>query len=216
MKWRVAIGAGVLAVVLAVVGCVVALAGGSTGHPAPRPITNPARHWLQRHAFLTRGQPAALDLTDVARTLLGLEPDFRKAHHAHLGRANFNDELVTQACTYVFGHTPRINRALKLHRFRFDIHASGPTVSPREPGGADHEGYALQCGYSHGPLGGRLVQLDMSSGGVTLHNLTTYVQARGDGVTFALAFAPRPRSLAARPRVHRYLAQRLARVAYPG
>ena len=69
MKWRVAIGAAVLAVIVGVVGTVVALAGGSTGQP-PTLITQPARYWLGQHAFFVPGQPDRVDIADVARTML--------------------------------------------------------------------------------------------------------------------------------------------------
>ena len=215
MRWRIAIGSAVLAVVVAVVGCVVALAGGSSGQPT-RTVTDPTRYWLRQHAFLPPGAHPRIDLSEVARTLLGLESDFRDAHHVHTYNAIFRDELVTHACTYIFGHSVRVDRALQVHRFRFHVQASGPTLSSRLPGGTDHGGYALQCGYSRGPLGTRLLALSVSSGGLRLHNLTTYAQARQHGVTAGFAFTARPHGLATQPRVRHYLSGRVGRVAYRG
>jgi hypothetical protein len=215
MKWRVAIGAAVLAVVVVVVGTVVALAGGSTGQ-SPTLITQPARYWLGQHAFFVPGQPDRVDIADVARTMLKLEPDFRDAHHVDSSNAPFRDELVTEACAYIFGSSARVDHALNLHGFRFDLQASGPNVSPRLPGGTDHDGFALQCGYSNGSRGPRLLELGVSSGGLTLYNLTTYAHARAQGVTGGFAFTARPRGLAATSLVHDYLLGRLARAAYLG
>jgi hypothetical protein len=213
MKWRLTIGAAVVAVVVAVVGCVVSLAGGSTGHPAQRPSAHPARDWLRQHGYLEPGDQFRVYVSDVAETLLGLELD-HGAHDDHAANAAFRDEALTQACTYIFGHSGRVDRALDVHRFRFDLQASGPNLSPQLPGGTDHNGYALQCGFSRGRLGEHLLELGVSSGGLTLRNLTTYAQARRRGVTGGLSFNARPRGLAGRPRVRSYLARRLSRAAY--
>lgn len=214
MKWRWTIVAAVVAVVVAVVGCVVALAGGSTGHPLPPPITDPAQSWLQQHAYLVPGDDSRVDVSDVAQTLLGLEPNYRTVHHVDVDGATFRDDLLEQACIYIFGHTGRVDHALNVRRYRFDPQASGPNVSPLHPGGTDHDGYALQCGYSHGPLGGHLLELGVSSGGLTLHNLRTYAQVRGHGATGGLSFGRRPHGLFGRAQVRAYLRHRLARAAY--
>jgi hypothetical protein len=215
MKWRLTIAAAVVAVVAAVVGSVVALAGGSTGQPsAHHRILHPARHWLREHAYVLPGHRSRVDVSVVALTLLRLEPNYREVHHVHTYNAIFRDEVLTQACSYIFGHAGGVNHDLHVHRFRFDLQASGPSVSPLKPGGTDHDGYALQCGYSHGPLGAHLLELCVSSGGLTLHNLTTYAKTRRRSVTGGLAFGTRPHGLLGRPRVRAYLRDRLARAAY--
>ena len=211
MKWRLTIAGAVLAVVAVVGGSVVALAGGSTGHPQ-RPITHPTRHWLRQHAYLVPGS-RQVDISEVAKTLLHLEPDYRTVHDVHTYNAIFRDELVTQACRYIFGPSGRINHHLHVRGFRFDLPASGPNVSPAQPGGADHNGYALQCGYSRGLRGAQLLELGVSSGGLTLPNLTTYAQARREGATGGLFFVKRPRALAGKPQLRGYLHDRLVRVA---
>jgi hypothetical protein len=201
----------IVAVVLTiagVVGGVVALAGGSAGQPT---VIRPARDWLRVHRFLPAGQHPRLDIADVARTLLEVEPNYRVFHRVHTDKPTFRDALVTAACTYVFGHAGRIDHALHVHGFRFHDQASGPNVSALTPGGADHDGYALQCGYGSA-LGTRLLELDASTGGLSLVNLARYAQARAHDVTAGLAFTTRPYGLQTKPRVHRYLVHRLARV----
>jgi hypothetical protein len=204
----------VVAVIVAVVGCLVALAGGSTGQPAPPPVKDPARYWLSQHSYLVPGNRGQVDLAGVAQTLLGLAPNFRAEHDVQTDNGTFRDDVLTQACTYIFGHSARVDHELGLHRYRFDLQASGPNVSPRLPGGTDHDGYALQCGFSRGQLGQHLLELEVSSGGLTLHNLTTYAQARRRSVTGGLSINARPHGLAGKSDVRRYLLLRLDRAAY--
>lgn len=195
--------------VAGVVGGVVALAGGSTGRADE---SRPARDWLRVHRFLPAGPHPRLDLADVVRTLSEVEPHYRQIHRAHTDKPTFRDAVVTAACTYVFGPAGRIDRALHVRRFTFHDQASGPNVSPLEPGGTDHDGYALQCGYGSA-RGTRLLELDASTGGLRLVNLARYAQARGSGITAGLSFTSKPYGLASRPRAHAYLVRRLARVA---
>ena len=206
------LGFAIVAVLLTaagVVGGVVALAGGSTGRPA---VSRPARNWLRVHRFLPPGPHPRLELSDVARTLSEVEPHYRQIHRAHTDKPTFRDALVTAACTYVFGSAGRIDRALHVRGFVFHDQASGPNVSPLAPGGTDHDGYALQCGYGSA-RGSRLLELDASTGGLRLVNLARYAQARGYSVTAGLSFTTKPYGLAGRPRAHAYLVRRLARVA---
>lgn len=209
----------VCVVVTAVAAGMLSLAGTTTAPAASSPIAG--RFWLRDHSFfdahrhhLARPDDRRpLNVYDLARTLLG-EGDVRRMHQVEGDVPHFREALLLYACTYIFGPTSRLQHVLHVRHYRFHGLTSGPNSSPRAPGGTDHAGYALQCSFSTDARGSRLLDLQVSSGGLALRNLTTYAHERRNGVTAELTYSVRPGRLVSRARVRAYLHRRLSRVEY--
>lgn len=187
------------------------LAGCSSTPPAP---PQSAVAWLHSHDYLTRSRPdrGALNVWDVATSLLGRERGLRLRHDVTGDPIAFRDALLQRTCDYVFGDAAAIRRALHVRHYSLRLLTSGPIPAPY----GSSTGYALLCSYSVDARGSRLLDLEIAPGALDLHNLTTYATVHRGSVTGAVAFTAAPRGIVGVRKAQAYLRARLVRATYAG